>query len=181
MITKTALAENVFLLHNVLDEATCKEIIEASEAIGFKLAPITTSMGPLVNTMVRNNKRVIDFNKSMAEAIWSNVDHFFEPIADFTPVGLNEMFRIYRYEMGEQFNKHRDGAYKRNAIEHSIFTFIIYLNDDFEGGETAFDKFSVQPEPGMALCFHHPLRHKGNMVESGIKYALRTDVMYRLQ
>lgn len=57
---------------------------------------------------------------------------------------------------------------------------MIYLNDDFEGGETEFENLlTVTPEKGTALIFYHPLRHEGKALASGLKYVLRTDVMYR--
>jgi prolyl 4-hydroxylase len=67
----------------------------------------------------------------------------------------------------------------RRSRERSHLTFMIYINDGYEGGETAFDEFEVKPESGMALWFVHQLRHKGNPVTAGRKYALRSDVMYR--
>jgi hypothetical protein len=33
----------------------------------------------------------------------------------------------------------------------------------------------------MALIFYHKLYHEGSEVLTGIKYVLRTDVMYRLE
>ena len=32
----------------------------------------------------------------------------------------------------------------------------------------------------MALLFHHSLRHEGKSIVSGVKYVLRTDIMYKL-
>jgi hypothetical protein len=58
--------------------------------------------------------------------------------------------------------------------------FMIYLNDDFEGGETTFPEFLIRPEQGMALIFNHDVYHSGREVTRGTKYVLRTDVMYRL-
>lgn len=55
------------------------------------------------------------------------------------------------------------------------FSSLIYLNDDFEGGELWFpqhDKFSIKPEPGMLITFkgdEHTL-HGVKMVTSGIRY-----------
>ena len=57
---------------------------------------------------------------------------------------------------------------------------MIYLNDDYEGGETKFNMTSVKGRKGMALVFLHSLPHEGAEVKSGIKYVLRTDIMYRL-
>jgi len=95
-------------------------------------------------------------------------------------VGLNEQFRIYRYKDGQQFKTHPDGAFKRNEQEHSKITVIVYLNDDFEGGETEFvmPHEIVEPEAGKLLLFAHGQLHKGNPVPKGTKYVFRTDVMY---
>ena len=50
-----------------------------------------------------------------------------------------------------------------------------------DGGETWFPYRGVrfQPAVGRALFFEHQQLHEGVMVYAGVKYALRTDVMYR--
>ena len=57
----------------------------------------------------------------------------------------------------------------------------VYLNDDFEGGHTAFLDFGVTtaPRTGTALLFQHYMLHEGCNVVAGTKYVLRSDVMYR--
>ncbi len=56
---------------------------------------------------------------------------------------------------------------------------ILYLNDDFEGGETDFFGFQATPRTGSAIAFAHERRHEGRPVYAGTKYVVRTDVMYR--
>lgn len=69
----------------------------------------------------------------------------------------------------------------------SLLTFMIYLNEGYEGGETQFDdaaksppgeSVSVAGKVGMALVFEHELLHEGAEVTAGVKYVLRSDVMY---
>ena len=55
----------------------------------------------------------------------------------WSPVGLNERLRLYRYDVGQQFDWHMDGYYERDNGDRSFFTFMVYLNDGFEGGEAA--------------------------------------------
>ena len=57
---------------------------------------------------------------------------------------------------------------------------MIYLNDTYLGGATTFDKVVIQPKQGTALIFQHDLEHEGTAVDKGIKYVLRTDIMFRL-
>ena len=97
--------------------------------------------------------------------------------------GLNERFRFYRYDPGQRFAPHMDGCFQRANWEQSQFTFLVYLNDGFEGGATAFREsrasLPVTPERGKALVFYHRQLHEGLPVVRGRKYVLRTDVMYR--
>ena len=69
----------------------------------------------------------------------------------------------------------------RNEFEASYFTFMIYLNDDYEGGQTTFNHVTIEPKQGTALIFQHDLEHEGKAVTQGIKYVLRTDIMYQLK
>ena|SRR3990167_9209255 len=52
-------------------------------------------------------------------------------------VGLNEWIRVNLYEENNFFEYHRDSQYCPSANERSILTGIIYLNENFEGGETS--------------------------------------------
>ena len=86
----------------------------------------------------------------------------------------------FRYEPGQLFKKHIDESFIRNELEASYFTFMIYLNDDYEGGETKFDTVEIKAKSGRGLIFLHSLLHEGAEVTKGKKYVLRTDIMYRL-
>ena len=95
-------------------------------------------------------------------------------------IGLNEMLRFYKYSPGQRFKMHRDGSYIRNETEFSYYTFMVYLNDDYEGGQTKFDSGEfVNPKKGTALIFEHSLRHEGARLTQGSKYVLRSDIMYK--
>ena len=58
---------------------------------------------------------------------------------------------------------------------------MVYLNEDFDGGETDFPEQGrrVIPKTGSALWFQHMLLHSGERVARGCKYVLRSDVLYR--
>ena len=76
---------------------------------------------------------------------------------------------------------HKDGRQKLdNKTIESRLSLLIYLNDDFSGGETKFkhEDIKVSPEQGSALVFEHELWHEGVSLKSGQKYVLRTDIMY---
>ncbi|TMQ11763.1 MAG: hypothetical protein E6J90_18865 [Deltaproteobacteria bacterium] len=103
-----------------------------------------------------------------------------ERICGWRAVGVNERFRCYRYEPGQRFAPHYDGAFRRSRTEQSELTFMVYLNDDFVGGDTAFHELDVvvRSKAGMALLFQHRLLHEGCVIRSGVKCVLRSDMMY---
>ncbi|WP_437841162.1 2OG-Fe(II) oxygenase [Sorangium sp. So ce1153] len=169
----------VFTVTNLLSPDECAGFIRLAESQGFEQAPIGGT--EVVNLEVRNNGRVILDDPTLATQLW-------ERLAPWTPpfwglhraVGLNERFRYYRYAEGEYFNWHGDGSFVRPDGERSLFTAMIYLNDDFEGGTTDFwGGRSITPQRGMALVFEHRRLHRGAAVTRGRKYVLRSDVMYR--
>ncbi|MBK9658170.1 MAG: hypothetical protein IPO66_23325 [Rhodanobacteraceae bacterium] len=42
-----------------------------------------------------------------------------------------------------------------------------------------YEEAAIAPETGTALVFMHDRTHEGELVTDGVKYVLRTDVMYR--
>jgi predicted 2-oxoglutarate/Fe(II)-dependent dioxygenase YbiX len=166
---------------DVLSAGECAALVAFAEERGFVEAPLTTEWGFVRAPEIRNNGRAIVDDPRGAAALWARVAHAV-PAARHGArvVGLNERLRFYRYEAGQFFRWHRDGAFARSPAERSHLTLVVYLNDDFEGGATEFEGGPVvRPKRGSALVFAHPVLHQGASVERGRKYVSRTDVMYR--
>lgn len=188
MTKKVLVPNDIFTIENVLSPAECAEYIALSENIGYTEAPITTHRGFEMRPDMRNNERVILDDPERALDLWQRVSAYIpSTIGRWRAVGLNERFRFYRYDPSQRFALHHDGSYRRPNGEESLLTFMIYLNEGFEGGETRFflpyyyvneHDVCVVPETGMALCFVHELAHEGATVIRGRKYVLRSDVMY---
>ena len=174
----------LFVIPQFLTPEECETFIERSEQLGYADAPINTSFGPLVRKDVRDNQRLLLDDPELASAWWERAKGLLvEEWCGWKVVGLNERFRFYRYDPGQRFAPHTDGCFRRTNGEESQFTFLVYLNDGFEGGATAFREsrasLLVTPERGKALVFYHRQLHEGLPVVRGRKYVLRTDVMYR--
>jgi hypothetical protein len=167
----------------VLRPEECSALIAKIEAVGCVPAPITTARGFEMRPDVRNNTRAMFDDPEMAGLLFQRVRDRLPArmCLDMTPIGANERFRCYRYERGERFAPHYDGAFIRDANEESLLTFMIYLNEEFEGGETNFLDFelSIRPRTGLGLFFQHRLLHEGAPIISGKKYVVRSDIMYR--
>jgi len=95
-----------------------------------------------------------------------------------TAVEQREPLQILRYRPGQQYHPHSDWLGDSNR---RILTALIYLNDDYEGGETRFVKtgLTVKGRKGDVLLFRNigrdggldPLsEHAGLPVTSGVKY-----------
>lgn len=87
----------------------------------------------------------IDFANNYLEDLELKLDHA-------------EAVQLTRYEVGQEYKRHVDFFNHRGhtAIENDrCATVIFYLNDGFEGGETAFPhlELSIAPKKGMALFF----------------------------
>jgi len=186
----TWISEDIFTVGSLLSPAECQAMIELAESRGFEDAPINTAFGPLRRPEVRNNRRVILDDVDRAKDLWQRVREYAPTRrGDWVAIGANERLRFYRYDPGQQFEWHHDGCFERPNGERSLLTYMIYLNNGFEGGETRFSEIqstampggAVVPQTGLALVFAHQLRHKGDTVISGRKYVLRTDIMFRYQ
>lgn len=169
----------IWTIKHFLPETVCASLIHLSESTGYEEAKVNLRSGAEMRKGIRNNSRLLWQNHELAAEFWQSLRQFCpEEIDGWKALGLNEQFRFYKYCSSERFKRHIDGRFKRNEFEESRITCMIYLNDDFEGGETAFDEVEIKPETGTALCFIHEQKHEGKPVLSGTKYALRSDVMY---
>ena len=170
-------------LAEILTADECASLINKIETLNPTLATINTATGTKVNTNIRNNERVIFDDPELAEKLYLDaLEHLPREFAGRTICGANERFRCYRYKPGMHFAPHSDGSFVRNDQEMSFYTYLVYLNDEFEGGETTFftkPEVVIKPVMGDALLFQHPLVHEGSTVKSGVKYVARTDIMYR--
>ena len=95
------------------------------------------------------------------------------------PIENCEDLQVLRYKEGGHYNPHQDVFYQDK--NKRLYTFIIALNDDYEGGETAFpvinEKYKLKA--GDALFFHtldnygldtSDALHGGQPVKSGEKW-----------
>lgn len=169
------------LINGFLEPERCAEIIAHADALGYDEAPINTLQGAEIFKEVRNNNRVMYDDFELADELLLKVLPYLSREYGYWKLhSLNERFRIYRYQREQCFRWHRDGSFMRTPGEESKITFMIYLNEGFAGGETEFQHCRITPREGAALLFPHPLTHQGAPVEDGVKYVLRTDVMYKM-
>lgn len=170
----------IWTLPGFLSASECADLIAQSETLGYEEAKVSLSSGAVKMPGLRNNYRLIFTDDGLAARYWEMLQSAVPESIDGTvAVGLNEQFRFYKYGVGQRFKRHIDGRFRRNEQEESRITFMVYLNEDYIGGETKFDDVTIHPQTGDALCFIHEQKHESVPITSGIKYVLRSDVMYR--
>ncbi|KAL1858053.1 hypothetical protein Daus18300_010165 [Diaporthe australafricana] len=207
------------LLRDVLSPDECGRIVGAAEAIGFApdapVRPGGMDDGAENSVLAHNFYWVAD--EEFCRGVWGRVAPFVpERVGGRKVRGLNRRFRVYRYVPGAEYRAHIDGAWPPSGIlpddtyqydaspadakQSSLFTFLIYLNDEFEAGETTFflpaardgtlNAYPVRPIQGSVAMFPHgeaegSLLHEGTGVRRGdrpsAKYVIRTDVEYDVE
>jgi len=119
---------------------------------------------------------VQDIYNKLSNIIGIDKDHF-------------EQLQVVRYQPGQLYKEHWDACYEEEKCQEFLkkggnryATFLLYLNDDFEDGETYFplrDK-KIIPEKGKAALFFNldennidkleNSKHAGLPPKSGIKW-----------
>ncbi|HEX8266077.1 MAG TPA: 2OG-Fe(II) oxygenase [Pyrinomonadaceae bacterium] len=181
MSEQNEIADGIFVTRNVFSAEECQKFIELTEQTGYDAATMDAFGVAIRRPSLRNNDRVILDDQLLAEELWQRCKPFVPNVLNGKlTIGLNERLRFYRYEAGQKFAQHFDGSFRRPNGEQSLLTWMIYLNEDFTGGETNFNGagIEIKPETGMMLVFRHELIHEGTEVQSGRKYVLRSVVMF---
>ena len=95
-----------------------------------------------------------------------------------TNVSQGEPLQVLRYADGQEYRQHLDAI--PNAENQREFTFLIYLNEGYAGGETVFPNagLTVRGKAGDAFLFRNTVdgdpdpvtAHIGKPVTEGVKY-----------
>lgn len=168
--------------------AECDALLASVRDAEWLPATVNRASGREVDTRLRNNLIAIVDDGAVGATLWERIEHrvpatmstgWDGPRRTVAARGLFEPLRVYRYDVGHQFGLHSDQSYTRGDAR-SLLTLLVYLNDDFTGGETEFPEKNqtIVPRIGDALWFQHAVLHAGTQVTRGTKYVLRTDVLY---
>lgn len=198
---------NLGIALNALSADECRSIIAAGESVGF-LPDTPIREGGDNSVLAHNFYWIVD--TEFHDLLWKRMAPLVPAsVGGKIARGVNRRFRVYRYVPGAEYRCHIDGAWPPSGIlpddtyvydsspkdkkQSSLFTFLLYLNDEFEGGETTFflpgategtlNAYPVRPVMGAVAVFPHgetkgALLHEGTSVTKGAKYIIRTDIEY---
>ncbi|KAL1504886.1 hypothetical protein AB1Y20_008656 [Prymnesium parvum] len=172
----------------LLTPAECAAWIAWGEANGFSLEQHAQTR----HSAHRDNGRIALPSEQIAQAIFERLTSagVVPSVAEGRRAcACNPLIRLYKYVEGQRFGRHVDQSNHLADGSVTLFTVLLYLNGDFEGGETVFYEshwadhvaYRFAPKMGSVLVHAHGdrcLTHEGAAVSRGTKYLLRTDVAY---
>eukprot|EP00924_Labyrinthula_sp_SR-Ha-C_P013724 augustus_masked-scaffold_5-processed-gene-11.32-mRNA-1 protein AED:0.13 eAED:0.14 QI:0/0/0/1/1/1/3/0/676 len=114
--------------------------------------------------------------------------------------GTNEHILFAKYDEGGYFSPHTDGYDIVSFDKRSMYSIVLFLNETEKGGGTRFYNenqkdnlivedgrvkgkkefidFEVESKVGRCVVFFHNIMHEGIEIEKGVKYIIRSDIMY---
>jgi hypothetical protein len=176
----------VFEIENFLSDEECDSIIKLAKHKGLIQSTIINDHG----------KNIIDLNTRKSHQSWLEdsdndiIKRLSIAVSKITniPVEHQEHLQVVSYEPSNYYKPHFDASYHPKILPimncgfgPRLYTLIIYLNNDFEGGETEFPKIGlkIKPEKGKAILFQNiddnfdlipESMHGGSPVTSGTKW-----------
>jgi prolyl 4-hydroxylase len=162
---------------SLLTRAECAYLIAAGET-GFQPSVV---VDPATGRMIPHPGRICDsamFGVFGEDLAVNAINRRIAALSSTSPA-QGEPLQVLRYRPGGQYKPHMDAL--PAEPNQRILTVLVYLSDDYEGGETRFERtgLTYRGKAGDALLFRNSLAdgrpdpmslHAGLPVRSGTKY-----------
>ena len=193
-----------FQLLNVLAVDECARLVQLTETLGY----LEDAAVSLPRSIRHNHSATWVADDATIELLWQRCRAQIYQSDDFggkQAVGLNARLRFYRYAEGDYFAAHTDGSWPGSRVVDGVLvdnayddrwsqlSMLLFLSEDFTGGATRFyleanassASVDVRTPLGGALCFPHGVHpmhcvHGSEPIASGVKYIIRSDVLFEL-
>ena len=205
-MTVASVTPRVFTIPNFLSKQECNQLLEQAKTEGLK--PSTLQSGTrarqqrdkssrsssntwlprytseVVETIYRRAAHLLQIDESLLQKKANDILHAHEH-------SLAESLQVVRYKESEEYTAHHDFVYPPTFHRHQptrFATVLLYLNDDFEGGESVFPRaanarfhegITIKPRRGTAVLFYNMLpdgnmddlsQHSSQPIERGEKW-----------
>jgi len=124
-----------------------------------------------INFFNKNESKSLIFHKRKKLPILEmlNVDLKIDQLVDkykkIYPGFKISNFEILKWPVGELHDWHNDTIYYNK-------TTITYLNEDYEGGRTTVEDYTVEPKTGKIILFDAETKHRVSMLTKGPRYVI---------
>lgn len=189
-ISVVNLGADILLFEQLLEPELCRHIIQVAECCQLETAGIEVAT---VETQIRSNDLLYLGNEN--NSLLTSTNQFLLGKIQMIQQYLYQEYRvkfphaescsILRYQPGQFYKRHIDNLLLSSRFEEVArgvptrdISIVGYLNEDFTGGETFFDRqaLKIKPQQGNAIAFPayytHP--HQSLPVTAGQKYAFTT-------
>ena len=193
--------KRIYINNNSLPPELCKEIIDLYESDNNKHAGhVMSGVAPLIKdttdlTLSMYDTKWSEIYKLLINELRYNLNKYSEllnNVEDYKASNNNssypgyknlkfqelssEVVMVQKYKMNVgRYVYHDDHRVKHESKMHRVVTFIWYLNDVNDGGETAFDGiYKIRPKSGKLVLFpaSWTYPHCGKMPLSSDKYII---------
>lgn len=173
-----SLPEQDFIaIKNYLDPESCQLLIDY---FNNNVATNNTNVNPRFSGRVCyyesiQDPKVKQIMKTIHDDVARRLKEFYEEEGEILP----EATHIVKWPSGSSLGNHADNAYEDgtpNYVNWRTYSGVLYLNDNYEGGEFYFrDKaVEIKPEQGSLVAFTAGMKHVHGVktVLNGTRYAL---------
>jgi hypothetical protein len=169
--------ETIDILEKVTSDTTSNIVFERAVTLGSEYNDTRTNYNLALTESAQKNEELRNINNKFFNLTFSAMQSYsnkFDSEHNGLPFYFNEGFNVLKYQTGEEYKAHYDGL----TITHRAYSPILYLNDDYTGGELEFVNFGIKIKPlaGMLVLFpsNYAYAHIAHPVKTGTKYAIVT-------
>ena len=176
-------APYIVVLRDVLSPQECQEHMDFVGRQELEPARVIHASGEeKYKPELRNHQLLVHENQGLADKLLERIRARAPELIEGARLdAINPSWRYFYYPQGAYFGPHTDIGW-RDEQRLTRMTLLIYLNDDFEGGQTRFHvhpELVFRPSQGDALLFQHAIVHEGLAIEAGTKCVLRSELFYK--
>ena len=147
---------NPKMIYQLLSPEECKQIIKLANTVGYSDSKLSSGK--------------LDTNYRLSKTVWlcpvkhPIVNKIYDRVKEVPELKGHdytfEKLQVVKYNTNGFYKKHYDQPHRREVVERTNlvrkWTILIYLNDDYEGGNTEFPrlKLSIKGKKGDGLMFH---------------------------
>ena len=169
------------LVYNLATPHECEAMIRDAEAAGLRRSTVVHDTEPVSTDRTSSHAFLSPGDSEAAARVCDRVSTMLG-----IPTSHFEKVQVARYHTGEKYEAHYDATRKGSDTNSQVdlprmYTVLLYLNEGFEGGHTAFPNCGadVTPQQGMGVLWRNiddtgkVLRssfHAGRPVQHGTKY-----------
>ena len=188
--------EFIFEIPNSLPDALCDDLINMYEIEDYKykgqtLGGVNTSIKDTTDLVMPKNDKVWERTETILyKQLMNGLDEYMKHLNKDEYSNINYKYHIFDNSdlhvdcfMLQKYNKckgryvyHNDFTNESEKNRYRVITFIWYLNDVTDGGETEFfgGKINIKPEKGKLVLFpaSWAFPHRGKMPISNDKYII---------